>query len=84
VQVLEVSSRILVDVVMVNIKEGIVLQPARLIHVKEKTDTWHFPTFSMCHEPVDIDNLFRSLLPMNASYLFTRPLDNLLYQARVS
>ena len=66
-QVLEVSFRILVNVVMVNIKKGIVLQPARLIHVKEKTDTWHFPTFSMQHEPVDIDDLFRSFFPVNAS-----------------
>jgi hypothetical protein len=32
-------------VVMVDIKKCIVLQPAGLIHVKEKTDTWHFATF---------------------------------------
>ena len=68
---LQVSFRILISVVMVNIEKSIVLQPERLIDVKEKTNTRHFPTFSMQYEPVDIDDLFGSFFPVNTSQLFT-------------
>jgi hypothetical protein len=67
VEILEVYFRILVNMVMVNIEKSIVLQPERLIDVKEKTDAWHFPTFSMQYEPVDIDDFFGSFFPVNTS-----------------
>jgi len=81
---MEISVRILVKVVMINIKKGITLQQARQMNVKVQAYTWHFSIPSALYVPVDVDNLFRGIFPTNVSQFVARLLDNLRYQNRVS
>ena len=81
---MKISFYVLINVVVINIKKGIMPQPAGLMDMEVQTYTWHSPILSAQYVAVDFDDLFRGIFPTDAAQFITRLFDDLRNKNRVS